>query len=326
MVRARSVAFDPPSPSYDIDEWDPERGSLLGHAVAGSLAGVAEHSFMFPMDTIKTAMQTKGSIGSLQQHLSRYGLLRMWHGVQTMFCGCIPAHAAYFSIYEHLKPTLSTELNSPETGMGAAVAVASVAHDSIMTPLDVCKQRLQLGQYGNSMSSCAAGLYRNEGAIVFYRSLPVTIGMNVPYAFFSGYVNESLRGLLGGAEADRSLPVYLAAGGGAGAIAAGLTTPLDVIKTRLQTQGLEVPAMMETPAMNLATEGAMLRDQPLRTSAAPVIYNGVVQAFQAIMQEGGVLGFYRGAVPRMLTHAPAVAISWTSYETIKRIIEQTGVL
>jgi len=30
------------------------------------------------------------------------GLFRLWRGVPTMFVGCVPAHAAYFSIFEEV--------------------------------------------------------------------------------------------------------------------------------------------------------------------------------------------------------------------------------
>jgi hypothetical protein len=38
---------------FDVDEWDPSRGTLAEHIVAGSSAGLAEHLVMFPVDTIK---------------------------------------------------------------------------------------------------------------------------------------------------------------------------------------------------------------------------------------------------------------------------------
>lgn len=40
------------------DEWeefDPSKGSFLQHTVAGSVAGVAEHVLMFPIDTYKVS-------------------------------------------------------------------------------------------------------------------------------------------------------------------------------------------------------------------------------------------------------------------------------
>lgn len=43
--------------SADIDDdwehWDPSRGSFAQHVIAGSCAGVLEHTVMFPVDTFK---------------------------------------------------------------------------------------------------------------------------------------------------------------------------------------------------------------------------------------------------------------------------------
>jgi hypothetical protein len=94
--------------NFDTDEWDPQRGSFWQHAVAGSAAGLAEHSVMFPVDTVKTHMQVNAATrASLLQMVQAQGVPRMWRGVQTMLAGCIPAHAAYFSIFEALKPRLT---------------------------------------------------------------------------------------------------------------------------------------------------------------------------------------------------------------------------
>ena len=37
------------------------------------------------------------------------GFKRLWRGVQTMFVGCIPAHALYFSSYEIMKSTFTDQ-------------------------------------------------------------------------------------------------------------------------------------------------------------------------------------------------------------------------
>ena len=120
---------------------------------------------MFPIDTIKTHMQvSRMTSPGIQELIASAGVPRLWRGVQTMFAGCIPAHAAYFSIYESCKPAFTAQLKasslaeqldraadtplgatSDAVGAGAAVSVATVAHDLIMTPMDVMKQRLQLG-------------------------------------------------------------------------------------------------------------------------------------------------------------------------------------
>lgn len=62
--------------------------------------------------------------------------------------------------------------------------------------------------------------------------------MNIPFTavYFTTY--ESAKRLLGSDDEDEGLTVQLVAGGTAGAGAAALTNPLDVVKTRLQLEGV----------------------------------------------------------------------------------------
>ena len=39
-----------------------------------------------------------------------------------------------------------------------------------------------------------------------------------------------------------------------------------------------------------------------------------------IYQEGGIRAFWKGVRPRVLVHAPSVAITWTTYEMVKRTL------
>ena len=122
------------------------------------------------------------------------GMPRLWRGVSTMFAAAIPAHAAYFSIYEagtrSLRPLPSPPLalvphtakttrplgldcdSTAKTGFGldgtthrpfaaaAAGALAVSVHDLVVCPWDVVKQRLQLGYYRTFARSGAAQDWR----------------------------------------------------------------------------------------------------------------------------------------------------------------------
>ena len=247
--RQSAVDTDP----FNTDEWDPSRGAFWQHAVAGSVAGVAEHSLTYPVDTIKTQMQV-GNTAKFSELVAAGGVPRMWRGVQTMFTGCVPAHAAYFSIYETCKPAFTNALEgsraalkvddiagtvhgstSEAVGAGVAVSMATVAHDLFMTPMDVLKQRLQLGQHRNSIVDAFSSVMREQGPRAFTVSLPLTLGMNMPYAAIMGTSNEAVRKILC-PEGQPTAPVYMAAGACSGAIAAAITAPLDAVKTHLQTQ------------------------------------------------------------------------------------------
>jgi solute carrier family 25 iron transporter 28/37 len=80
------------------EEWKPEQISFGNHMIAGSMAGLAEHVSLFPMDTIKTHIQCQkcGSVTPFQtwsytiRMIHQEGLFRLWRGVTAMFAGCIP--------------------------------------------------------------------------------------------------------------------------------------------------------------------------------------------------------------------------------------------
>ena len=322
------------------EEWD-GKGSYLQHCLAGSLAGVVEHTALYPVDTIKTQMQsycadcsnkTKCQVtGTSQQPSGMWttirqltsgkaapGLGRLWRGVQAMMVGCIPAHALYFSSYEAIKSLFLSETSDQHNlgPLGSAVAGATAAfcHDSVMTPADTVKQRLQLGHY-NGMSDAVKNILRNEGPAGLYRSFPITLLTNLPYGMIMVTTNEYLREILTKRSGSPVLDVKttMLAGCGAGMAAAAVTTPLDRVKTRLQTQGLGT--IMRANRDGIPADCPKLAEEAM-LSVKPK-YQGLSDAFKSIVQEEGWMGLFRGMIPRLMTHTPSIAISWTTYEAAK---------
>ena len=62
----------------------------------------------------------------------------MWRGVQTMFTGCIPAHSAYFTIYESCKPVFGQWLAAAPHDPAAA---ARAAPPPLPPPPSPCRYR-----------------------------------------------------------------------------------------------------------------------------------------------------------------------------------------
>lgn len=78
-------------------------------------------------------------------------------------------------------------------------AAASLFHDSIMTPTEVVKQRLQLYRTEIkwiSTRDLISGMYKSEGMISFYRSFGVNYLMNVPFSSMIILMNEKLKKIL----------------------------------------------------------------------------------------------------------------------------------
>ncbi|KAL4425124.1 hypothetical protein ABPG77_008229 [Micractinium sp. CCAP 211/92] len=95
-------------------------------------------------------------------------------------------------------------------------------------------------------------------------------------------------------EEEEGLRVQLIAGGVAGGLAAAATTPLDVVKTRLQLEGVSSATRYNT------------------SSVLPVL--------RQIAVEEGASALWRGWQPRVLFHAPSAAICWGIYETAKKLL------
>jgi len=300
----------------DFLEWEENIHQLpfYKHMIAGSLAGVTEHTMLFPLDTIRvsptqTNLQASSS-GSLslsatfQALYKDAGFRRMWRGVESVVLGCIPAHAAFFSIYEYAKRSFHIEMDSHLYFFSTFVtgAVATVAHDAIITPMDVIKQRIQLnGRVGALVM--ARKLVREEGVVCLYRSLPVTMLMNIPFSGLLVTINENLKSYFLGEHYEGMLGYFVCAAI-AGSVSAALTTPLDVIKTRMQTQH-------ETSSIN--TKKSLKVKNKLR-------YLSIKNTIQHIWSHEGIHGFAKGAVPRSLFFLPSSAVSWATYEYIKQLL------
>ncbi|CAM9801209.1 unnamed protein product, partial [Discosporangium mesarthrocarpum] len=96
--------------------------------------------------------------------------------------------------------------------------------------------------------------------------------------------------LLGPAGVGANSPKYLIAGAMAGACASGLTTPFDVLKTRVATGMLD---------------GRL----------------GMMHNLAAIVAEDGWLGLYAGFRPRVIMSALFTAIGFSSFELFKTLLE-----
>ena len=72
--------------------------------------------------------------------------------------------------------------------------------------------------------------------------------MNIPFTAVHFSVYETAKIFLRGHE-EESLPVQLIAGGTAGAAAAASTNPLDVVKTRLQLEGVNSATRYNTTSV-----------------------------------------------------------------------------
>lgn len=131
-----------------------------------------------------------------------------------------------------------------------------------------------------------------EGFNAFYRSYTTQLTMNIPFQVCHFISYEFLQDILNPLRRYDPLSHTLS-GGAAGAIAAAVTTPLDVAKTLLNTL---------TQKKNLATNKQI---------------HGMLNAMYKIYKVKGVHGYFRGLSARIIYQAPSTAICWSVYEFFK---------
>ncbi|RLN17348.1 mitochondrial carrier C12B10.09 [Panicum miliaceum] len=206
---------------------------LLEGSIAGGTAGVVVETALYPIDTIKTRLQAaRGG--------SRIEWKGLYSGLAGNLVGVLPASAIFVGVYEPTKRKLLETL--PEN-------LSAVAHFT-----------------AGAIGGIAASLVRvpTEG----YGSFLLR---DLPFDAIQFCIYEQLRiGYKLVAKRELNDPENALIGAFAGAITGAITTPLDVMKTRLMVQG----------------QGTQ--------------YSGIVNCAQTILREEGPRAFLKGIEPRVL--------------------------
>jgi len=291
----------------EFDEYEslPATSTVLTHMSAGAMAGMMEHCVMYPLDYVKTRMQSlspspggefRGVYGTLTRMVKTEGIFRPVRGMSAVVFGAAPAHALYFSVYERIKELLVSRTTSHYNHLsyGMAGCIATLFHDAVMTPADVVKQRMQM--YNSPYKSCRDCIwktYRAEGFRAFYRSYMTQLTMNVPFQSIHFMIYEYMQEMTN-PERRYNPKAHVISGALAGAVAASITTPLDVCKTLLNTQEVGAVSTMGQPHIK-----------------------GLPHAFRTVYRLGGIRGYFQGMSARVLYQMPSTAICWSVYEFFK---------
>ncbi|KAI1900802.1 hypothetical protein AGOR_G00053620 [Albula goreensis] len=295
--------------SLEGDDYEslPPTASLVTHMTAGAVAGILEHTVMFPVDSVKTRMQSlqpdpKAQYRSVFEALSRIikteGLLRPLRGLNITMLGAGPAHALYFACYERVKRGLSDVIQNggnSHIANGVAGSLATVLHDAVMNPAEVVKQRMQMyNSPYRGLLDCIRTVQAKEGVAAFYRSYSTQLTMNIPFQAVHFITYELMQEQLN-PHRQYHPASHILSGAAAGAVSAAVTTPMDVCKTLLNTQ--------ENVALSSVHISGHL--------------SGMANAFRTVYRLGGLPAFFKGVQARVIYQMPSTAISWSVYEFFK---------
>ncbi|XP_012696558.1 S-adenosylmethionine mitochondrial carrier protein [Clupea harengus] len=263
-----------------------DRREFTASLVAGGCAGMCVDLTLFPLDTIKTRLQS-------QQGFSKAGGFRgIYAGVPSAAIGSFPNAAAFFVTYESAKSLLGTAVSphmAPVTHMLAA-SLGEIVACLIRVPTEVVKQRTQACPSTNTYQVLVSTL-RAEGFKGLYRGYSSTVLREIPFSLVQFPLWEYLKSLWSRRQ-GHTLYSWQAAvcGAFAGGVAALVTTPLDVAKTRIM----------------LAKAG---------TSTA----NGSLPLVLCeVWRSQGVTGLFAGSIPRMTAISLGGFIFLGAYEKVRR--------
>lgn len=265
--------------------------SLLKALLCGGFAGTTCDVLLYPIDTIKTRRQSPQGFSAA----GAYGGLS--RGLGAAAVGSAPGAALFFSVYETLKPFISSKLPAanPVVAHMIAAAAGETASCLVRVPTDTLKTKMQAGGGIETISSTLRLVLSEPGLFGgLYRGYGITLLREIPFALIQFPIYEWAKVEWSKRQGSPVTPVQAAGCGSlGGAIAAGLTTPLDVIRTRLL----------------------------LGKDKHGVAYAGTIDVFRRIrLEEKGYYTFFSGIGPRTLWISIGGFLFFGAYETYKRLI------
>uniref|UniRef100_A0A131YSH3 Solute carrier family 25 member 26 n=1 Tax=Rhipicephalus appendiculatus TaxID=34631 RepID=A0A131YSH3_RHIAP len=259
--------------------------SFFVSLVAGAIAGTTVDVVLFPLDTLKTRLQSQ------QGFLRAGGFKNIYSGIASAALGSAPTSALFFCTYEGVKHFIGPVVPSLVTPLVYSIAAAcgEVAACSVRVPVEVVKQRTQANHDTSSWRTFRSVL-NVEGIRGFYRGYFTTVAREIPFSFIQFPLWEFLKNMFANPD---SLLTWQAAVCGAisGGIAGGLTTPLDVAKTRI---------ILAERTSHLAS-GSMHA------------------ALKTVWHEKGLPGLFSGVTPRVVSLSVGGFIFLGAYEQAKQL-------
>ncbi|CAI7623304.1 unnamed protein product [Penicillium glandicola] len=278
------------------------------------------------------------TLDGLRKIARNEGTLTLWRGLSPTLMMGIPANVIYFAGYDWLR----TDDRSPIKQRVAegyvpliAGSMARVAAAAATSPLEMFRTRLQAtpGTGAGHFKTTVEDLYhmtQAKGYSSLWRGFTLTMWRDVPFSGLYWWGYEEVKKALVAARQkaphlsgsdhepqESSVQAFLdsfISGGVSGSLAAFVTTPFDVGKTRQQV----FRHMDDVPLTGAAPRTAL----PPGSLAPEQL--ALPKFLMHIFREEGTAGLFRGWTARCLKVAPACAIMISTYELGKRMAREVN--
>ncbi|KAI0021048.1 mitochondrial carrier [Xylariomycetidae sp. FL0641] len=345
------------------------RPPYIHSMIAGGFGGTTGDMLMHSLDTVKTRQQGDPhvppkytSLGSTYYTIWRQEGIRrgLYGGWLPAMMGSFPGTVLFFGTYEWSKRHLLDYGIQSHISYLTAGFLGDFAASIVYVPSEVLKTRLQLqGRHNNPFFKsgynyrgtfdAAKTIVRTEGFSELFSGYKATLYRDLPFSAFQFMFYEQFQSWARQWKQSRDIGVRLelltgAAGGG---LAGVLTCPLDVVKTRLQTQIDEVPGPTRTQdrkaanpkgerkelpsKQSTATPPRKHQQRPISTSspstssprpgAIPLDEDSIFRGLRLIYKTEGIGGWFRGVGPRFVWTSVQSGCMLFLYQTILRQLE-----
>jgi hypothetical protein len=324
--------------------------------VAGGIGGTIGDLLMHSLDTVKTRQQGDPHFPPRYAYMSSayYKIFReegvrrgLYGGVTPAFLGSLPGTIIFFGVYEKSKRMmLEHGVNEHVTYLSAGF-LADLFASVVYVPSEVLKTRLQLqGRYNNpffdsgynyrSTMDAARTIVQKEGFPALYHGYKATIMRDLPFSAlqFAFYEQGQKWSRQWKGSKEIGLPLECITAAAAGGLAGLITCPLDVVKTRLQTQlSPSIPpiSLKSIPTSTTKKPSTSPKStikphhdhqtRPISTSSpsttaprpgAPTLdTNSILRGLRVIYRTEGLAGCFRGVGPRLV---------WTSVQSCTMLV------
>ena len=274
------------------------------------------------------------------------GITTLWRGLSPTLLMAVPGNVIYFAGYDWMRLNNSSPIKTRVSDAYAPLVAGSLARvlaAIAISPVEMLRTRMQASHpssTGAVMRETVVGLKEmvaDNGYRSLWRGLTLTFWRDVPFSAFYWWGYEygreklhELRDPPGSDDAQtsgfskargRSMDQHLdhktvlidsfLAGATSGAIAALVTTPFDVGKTRQQTVQHEKKGGSTNNSRGPIPGGVRPEDR----SMPRFLFH--------IYRNEGTAGLFKGWAARCMKVAPACAIMISSYELGKRMVGST---
>lgn len=273
--------------------------------LSGAIAGVSELLVMYPLDVVKTRMQLQTSKSIVQYNglfdcikkiVAKEGTSQLYKGITSPILMEAPKRATKFAFNEKFIKFYSDNFFEGQLNQRVSImsgASAGVAEACVIVPFELVKVRLQDTVSNKNLKGpldAVKAIILKDGILGLYNGLESTIWRHGSWnAGYFGIIYQ-IRSLLPKAtnKIDK-VKNDLLAGTVGGTMGCVLSTPFDVVKSRIQSVSNEV--------VDLKDSTKFIKK-----------YNWSLPAIKTIFQEEGFAALYKGFIPKIARLGPGGGI------------------